>query len=781
MPMHKIGAPHVVSGGDSIANSAPATAATREKTAPAAAKGSKDGIEGAGKARAEALRHLGVDDRVRLGPARIGKSEIFELLGAKRFAEMQAVNVPGKVAWVNFELARQLGFEVPAGNRVTPEFEKQLLDALSFRILKSGEEVGGRNTVKVRADKYGGDGIGNNLGAGRAAFLPWGNLNIKGIGLTPLAEVRADDFQHSHGGAPMREGFLEAIWGEVNSNLFTEGSTRILAVIDNGDFTEWPDGTREKRALIVRAGRQLRPAHMIDAHLHGGAYSKEVFLAAARDSGDLVTKQARGGKEGAPDLSATLSNLIDRQARTAAEQVRWRLIHGAISTSNMELDGSQLDLGTESSQPRTAAVKILPFTEAFGEEHQVRGTQLQRIYDALRETLNPKEREQLHAPVVDVGAEMQQRYDSHLEHELLTACGLKGELVDALRAAPPDKRAKVNGATKLAEVIKALSAMSNPGDKLADKQVVEDGAVVDVFNLLRAYPAIYFADPKADHTDQIRELLQPICRGTPKQQEKKQRSVEARIRRFQRAYNVVMQRALQQAAGAYDDTASLQRAVVAKAEFENRPIDALYRSRLNDTLGESIDSYLKTGDTHVFTEGVDKAIAGSVRNADALLNKTGVARLPDGDLELNARVIDGVHYAVRASKDGSRRLAVGLDAVSKAGQGLELENLGSGLYSSEARNVHLQPEQLEHLRYRFTTDGWKSWQEAPARLVPLAGEAARVEFDIPVLRSDIGQLEGVFHCDAGGDMWIKDGTSNFRGYDFAIPDNKEFGDLERRV
>ena len=33
-----------------------------------------------------------------------------------------------------------------------------------------------------------GTGIGNNEGAGRAAFLPWGNLNIKGVGRTPLAK-----------------------------------------------------------------------------------------------------------------------------------------------------------------------------------------------------------------------------------------------------------------------------------------------------------------------------------------------------------------------------------------------------------------------------------------------------------------------------------------------------------------------------------------------------------------------------------------------------------------
>ena len=160
-------------------------------------------------------------------------------------------------------MARAHGFHVPASNKLTPELEKELLAALSFRILKEGESPGDKPTMKVFADRYGGTGIGGNGGSGRAAFFDTRNLHVKGIGLTPLAKVDKDDFQHSHGGAPMREGFLEAIWGEVNDNLFTAGSTQVLAVIDTGDYTQWEDGTKEKRALIIRAGRQLRPGHLM--------------------------------------------------------------------------------------------------------------------------------------------------------------------------------------------------------------------------------------------------------------------------------------------------------------------------------------------------------------------------------------------------------------------------------------------------------------------------------------------------------------------------------------
>ncbi len=80
------------------------------------------------------------------------------------------------------------------------------------------------------------------------------------------------------------------------------------------------------------------------------------------------------------------------------------------------------------------------------------------------------------------------------------------------------------------------------------------------------------------------------------------------------------------------------------------------------------------------------------------------------------------------------------------------------------------------LRYRFTTDAWQTTQEAPAELVR-DERGARVQFAIPVSRSDVGQLEGLFTSTVGSESWIKDGASNFRGYAFAVPDQRELQEL----
>ena len=38
---------------------------------------------------------------------------------------------------------------------------------------------------------------------------------------------------------------------------------------------------------------------------------------------------------------------------------------------------------------------------------------------------------------------------------------------------------------------------------------------------------------------------------------------------------------------------------------------------------------------------------------------------------------------------------------------------------------------------------------------------------------DTGHLEGLFHCTARGNFWLRDDAGNFSGYVFAIPDERD--------
>ncbi|MBI4822281.1 MAG: hypothetical protein HY791_38835 [Deltaproteobacteria bacterium] len=719
----------------------------------------------------DTLDKLGVDPKT-------SGSRIFDVLGRERFVEVTALEVPGKVVWFNPTVAKLLGFDVPTNGALTPELEKALLEKLSFRVQRPGESLEGKKTIKMFADKYGGDGLGGSEGAGRAAFLPTLNASIKGVGRTPLASKDIDDTQHSHGGAPMREGFLEAIWGEVGTNLFTRGSTRILAVIDNGDYTEWPDGGRERRALIVRVGDQIRPAHLIE-RFGAGPHSYPVFVRAAEDRGVLVkTKDPKTGAEVA-DINATMRVLIRDHARVAAEQVRWRVLHGTLSTSNMELDGTQLDLATISTQPRTAPIKVLASygkEDSFGAEYQQRAIQLINVYDAVLGSMPNAERAKRAPKRLDVRSEVKKAYREQLEIELLRAVGLKGPAAEQL--AGSDKLL----AARFAEVLLTLSQLKNPGNLIATERAeLSDISVADVFGLLKGLPRLYSEAKETTPSEpsqrvkldegKVLALMSPILRDPGSEGATKEK-LTLLSREVATLYPSIMKAAQRLVPGHYESVEAMERSVAARARFENTPIDLLFRSRLHSMLIGAISKYEASGDRGIFQDAVDQTIALSLRNVDGLLERGKPTALVDGGLETQQSVIDGISYSVRAWDSGKRLLRVSFAAEGDDAAGLVLASLPG--------QPRLFKDQLDSLRYRFTTDAWKTYAEIPARVVEESGKKS-VVFEIPALGSDIGQLEGVFHSAARGEMWLKDGSSNFRGYSFAVPDGLEHEASRKRL
>jgi hypothetical protein len=113
--------------------------------------------------------------------------------------------------------------------------------------------------------------------------------------------------------------------------------------------------------------------------------------------------------------------IIDAHARTAAEGFRWRMIHGALSSSNMEMSGAMLDLPTQSSQPRTAPVWYLDHADSvFGAEHTRRGVQLTPPYRALIRNTPLAQHDLFNVRWVNIEREMKKAYGKHLQIKLLS-------------------------------------------------------------------------------------------------------------------------------------------------------------------------------------------------------------------------------------------------------------------------------------------------------------------------------------------------------------------------
>jgi hypothetical protein len=79
-------------------------------------------------------------------------SPIIDTLGPLSFAEFQAYRFPGTVLWCNFDLLRELGFDVPETNELTPELNQQLLAAFTHRAV-NGDELNSHELLTLYADK----------------------------------------------------------------------------------------------------------------------------------------------------------------------------------------------------------------------------------------------------------------------------------------------------------------------------------------------------------------------------------------------------------------------------------------------------------------------------------------------------------------------------------------------------------------------------------------------------------------------------------------------------
>lgn len=509
-------------------------------------------------------------------PSHRARSPILDILGGGGFAAVTAVRVPGRVVWLNRALAREMGL---------PEDEDRLVAMFSVRALRRGEALDGREPVPMYADQYGGSDILPCRGAGRSAFLGQGNFYLKGIGHTPLYRRAADDdFQHTHGGFSLRESMFEAMFGEVNAHLLTHGSARIVAIVDQGQLTVHPDGMEEARAIAVRVGEQLRPAHVFAHALRSQAARLERFLAMTRATGQLVARPA-------PDLAATMLRIIDDHALTSAELFRWRMFHGAISMSNMEMSGAMLDTTTQSAQPRTAPLKILTYHSdaniVYGREHLQRAHELELLYRAVTRGIPH--------PKVGFAEAMSRAYAKHLQLQMLTATGLR---IDAARRIVAELPAI---ARRMASVLLQMAALRNAGSVNANQITGEETAVLDVFNLLRHAPQVRLTPSR------IRAFLAPAGPGAKRLQ------VARLIDRFARTYDEFTAACAGIAPGHYGSAAELRRSMTFRAESENRPLDALYRCHILSEFREAVDAYRRTNDPRIIAGILDERIAASRR------------------------------------------------------------------------------------------------------------------------------------------------------------------------
>lgn len=286
------------------------------------------------------------------------------------FTEVNAFRLKNaSVVWLNYDLLRDLRVDYPQDVDAIKDFKEELLDYFAYMIPSSKHHVGS-DFVDLKqhfyVDRYGGYGIGCAYGSGRAGAT--GIMQIKGIGTTPLVG-HDKDFSHSHGGESLEEALREAIWGEVLHHELPFGGNRVLAIIDTGTFTYWPDHGRERRAILIREN-PLRPAHYLPntSRISDEGEKNSVhhyFIDSEKQRMEQVVQYLRNilKKTGSnlqdaslpshfkTEIDKGLAIIVIRWARQLASAFIKNIFHGAINTSNLEIFGKFLDYGTMTALP----------------------------------------------------------------------------------------------------------------------------------------------------------------------------------------------------------------------------------------------------------------------------------------------------------------------------------------------------------------------------------------------------------------------------------------------
>lgn len=347
----------------------------------------------------------------------------FSMLPAVSFAAVRTrlLRDP-QILWVN-------------GNSFTEE--KASANAYCMRQLQdTGDLFADEERIQF-ADRYGGYGIGHASGSGRCAAFD--DVQIKGVGRTPLSTNELDGF-HTSGTMSLHEAARETIWSELLGSVLPYGTVPTLAVVLVGSqFTEPdPDGVpvRRSRSLLMRMFA-LRPAHFLRAFqqctISTGLPGLNDDALRARNAIQQLGRafEFSFGREVASASKTEMISLgLRASARRFAAQIASsfarRIFHGALSCSNLALDGRFLDFGVTSyvhGYRRYAWAK--GWTDQWQQFRPIYRT-LALLHFHVRKYLSGDDNKQLISES-ELIEEFQAEYELRLECEMLAMCGVSAE------------------------------------------------------------------------------------------------------------------------------------------------------------------------------------------------------------------------------------------------------------------------------------------------------------------------------------------------------------------
>jgi hypothetical protein len=250
-----------------------------------------------------------------------------------------------RTVWLNAASMESLAEVLDAGSPDT-SFARYFSYVPKFNRCFGETELDLNDRRIYHAERYGGRGVGDNGGGGRAGNI--GPFQAKGIGPNPLA--RGSSTWHSYGSLNLIDAAYEAIYSTVLDGILPLGCARIHGVIHTsrtGALQSLNAATKNAEllptsgALLVRE-RTLRPAHFM--HAEHFAPPKPAGLMREPQRIRAVHRRLKTRFESHNHFIQFLGKFILSSAKQFGFARAARIAHGGVTPSNICLDGRWIDL-----------------------------------------------------------------------------------------------------------------------------------------------------------------------------------------------------------------------------------------------------------------------------------------------------------------------------------------------------------------------------------------------------------------------------------------------------
>lgn len=320
-----------------------------------------------------------------------------------------------------------------AQKKLSPSFENFLLQRWGWAVptVNEPKEAYLLDSRVFSASFYGGNGLNGNIGDGRTSI--YGDENYKGIGPTGMVNPYSE-VGHTSGTLKIDHAIIESIWSKLLDLELPFGANRVRGIVGTGTIED-RDGHPGQRVVIVRDDF-LRPAHFItnetSAKVDRLTTDRERVRLAILNLPEALPQNAAAPRaiDRVIKLKLGLGEFIERFAIQTAYMWSHSLYHGAMSPSNITLQGAAADFGTFQALGGYPSVQLLSDCAPNGDFSE----ELQVLKEFHTELINNSPAAWIDAiSTLDAWTmHFKKTYQLNVEKQMLGLSGAVVELIDPL-------------------------------------------------------------------------------------------------------------------------------------------------------------------------------------------------------------------------------------------------------------------------------------------------------------------------------------------------------------